>query len=492
MPAISRKPEPILSPPHLFKRGGRFHYRRRVPLWLQPLVGTATWWENLGSDPDHARREAVALSRRYDRLCTPNIERLVKREGGASRVLEHLTDLALEPLAGPPAEILDGLSTASPEVMRSALMFHAAITDMAKADQDSAEQRDRLTARLAPIVAALEPDTTSGGMTVSEAAAKWLEDTKPASARRYGMVLRRFKELIGDLPLTAVDTQTIWRFRDLVTQMPSPTGLPASIRASSSQVQLDWRREKNAKLKTDEQPHPSILPGAMENHVAVLRSLFAWCLRRKFVSANPVVDIDVPDDPRGKDAHHHPALSYDELPAFMVILDSVKRPAATALKFTILTCARTEEVLRAAWEEFDLEKRIWTVPAGRMKGRKEHLVPLSQSVVDLLACVPRDHDLVFRRMAHDTMRDFLHRHMQRQDITVHGFRSTFRDWVAEETSHPSDAAELALAHSVKNKVEAAYRRGSMFAKRRTLMEDWAKFALSGVSLNDQNVSQNDT
>ena len=178
---------------------------------------------------------------------------------------------------------------------------------------------------------------------------------------------------------------------------------------------------------------------------------------------------------------HHAALPRKDLPAFIDALRIQTGSSARALEFTILTAARSGEVLGARWAEIDLEAKVWTVPASRMKGGREHRVPLSDRVAGLLQQMAelRQGDFVFPGakpgaplsvMALDmTMR------RMKAKATPHGFRSTFRDWAAEETSFPHEVCEMALAHAIGSKVEAAYRRGDLFEKRRKLMEAWASF-----------------
>ena len=154
--------------------------------------------------------------------------------------------------------------------------------------------------------------------------------------------------------------------------------------------------------------------------------------------------------------------------------------AARALEFTILTAARTGEVIGARWDEINLKSKVWTVPAGRMKGEREHRVALTDAAVAVLEAMHqlRQNEFVFpgdrRAMMSNMAMEMLLRRMGR-NVTVHGFRSTFRDWAAERTNFPSEVAEAALAHVVGDKVEAAYRRGDLFEKRRRLMEAWAEY-----------------
>lgn len=176
---------------------------------------------------------------------------------------------------------------------------------------------------------------------------------------------------------------------------------------------------------------------------------------------------------------HHKAMSYDAVPAFVGELRSRNAMAALALEFAVLTAARTGEVLGARWREINLEKAVWTIPADRLKAGKEHRVPLSPRTIEILeATKPLDKDWLFPADgggALSTMAmTMLLRRMER-DCTVHGFRSAFRDWAAESTGYAHEVCEMALAHVIGNKAEAAYRRGDLFEKRRRLMQDWSTF-----------------
>ncbi len=179
---------------------------------------------------------------------------------------------------------------------------------------------------------------------------------------------------------------------------------------------------------------------------------------------------------------HHAALPYPEIAAFMSELRQQEGVAARALEFAILTAARTGEVIGARWDEFNLAEHLWTIPADRMKAGKEHRVPLSDAalaIVEQMATI-RSGDFVFpggraNRPLSNMAFLMLLRRIGRGDLTAHGFRSSFRDWAAERTSFPAEVAEMALAHAVADKVEAAYRRGDLFQKRRQLADAWAKF-----------------
>jgi integrase len=178
----------------------------------------------------------------------------------------------------------------------------------------------------------------------------------------------------------------------------------------------------------------------------------------------------------------HAAMSYVEVPAFMIDLQKRQATVASTLEFAILTAARSGEVLGARWQEFDLDRAIWTVPAERMKGGREHRVPLSRRANKIGKAMfeARNGDFVFagqdsgRPLSMTALLKLLRR-MTIKDATVHGFRSAFRDWAAECTNFSNEVCEAALAHAVENKVEAAYRRGDLFDKRRKLMEAWAAY-----------------
>ena len=179
---------------------------------------------------------------------------------------------------------------------------------------------------------------------------------------------------------------------------------------------------------------------------------------------------------------HHPALPWQEAPDFMVELRKHSSASHRALEMTVLSCCRTSEVLNATWDEIDLNQGIWTIPEERMKAGKPHRVPITETLRALLLDLHRIDDSPFlfpgqkvgQALSNMSMLMTLRR-MGFEHITVHGFRSTFRDWAAENTAHPRDVCEQALAHSLESSVESAYRRGDMFEKRRKLMEDWAHY-----------------
>ncbi|MEO0917003.1 MAG: integrase arm-type DNA-binding domain-containing protein [Pseudomonadota bacterium] len=184
---------------------------------------------------------------------------------------------------------------------------------------------------------------------------------------------------------------------------------------------------------------------------------------------------------------HHPALPHSQIADFMAELAQREGVAARALAFTILTAARSGETRGITWGEVDLEAKVWTIPAERMKAAKEHRVPLTDAALDLLGARAEerpDDALIFGSEAKpgkpisDMSMTAVLRRMERTDITVHGFRSTFRDWAGETTGFPREVIEAALAHGIKDKAEAAYARSDLFDKRRRLMEAWTAIALA--------------
>jgi len=191
---------------------------------------------------------------------------------------------------------------------------------------------------------------------------------------------------------------------------------------------------------------------------------------------------------QSKSVGHHEALPYPQIGTFMLDLRSRGGVAALALEFAVLTAARTGEVLGAKWTEIEVDQSVWTVRAARMKGRREHRVPLSPAALDVLERarqVGEGSEFVFpntlqgRPLSNMAMLKMLER-MSRPELTVHGFRGSFRDWVAEQTAFPAEVAEMALAHAVGDKVEAAYRRGDLFQKRRQLMDAWATYCTKAI------------
>jgi integrase len=191
--------------------------------------------------------------------------------------------------------------------------------------------------------------------------------------------------------------------------------------------------------------------------------------------------MPLPAPSKAKRVKHHAALPWQEMPAFMADLRSNSSISGRSLEFTILTAARTGETIGAQWDEIDFDAMTWTVPAARMKAHKAHTVPLSDRAIALLRDLPRENGSPYvfpgskdrAPLSNMAMLQLLKG--MRPGLTTHGFRSAFKDWATEATNHPNIVSEAALAHTVSDKVEAAYRRGELVEKRRLLMRDWAAY-----------------
>jgi integrase len=198
------------------------------------------------------------------------------------------------------------------------------------------------------------------------------------------------------------------------------------------------------------------------------------------------LDKLLPKRRKVKAVKHHSAIPYSEMPAFMAGLRQRDSISARALEFTILTAARTGEVIGGTWDEINLTEAVWTIPASRMKAGKEHRVPLSARTVELLEALPKieGNPYLFPSARHGgplsnmAMLELMRGILPGQGYVPHGFRSTFRDWAAEQTAYPNHVLEQALAHQIGNAVEVAYRRSDLLDKRKRLMADWADYCAS--------------
>jgi integrase len=228
-----------------------------------------------------------------------------------------------------------------------------------------------------------------------------------------------------------------------------------------------------------------------------IESILDWATARGYRQGeNPArwqghLENLLPRKSKVRRVRHHPALPYAELGIFMADLRQQNGIAARALEFTILTAARTGEVIGARWDEINLTEKLWVVPSARMKAGQEHRVPLPPAALAILEAMRaiRTGNFIFSNtrggqpISNMAMTMTLRR-MGRSGLTVHGFRSSFRDWAAERTNFPREVAEMALAHTVSDKVEAAYRRGDLYSKRAQLMAAWARFCSASAVLSD--------
>ena len=218
-----------------------------------------------------------------------------------------------------------------------------------------------------------------------------------------------------------------------------------------------------------------------------IESILDWARVRGYCSGeNPArwrghLDVLLQSPGKVQKKGHFSALPFDQLAAFLIELRKQEGSGAKALEFAVLTACRSGEVRGATWAEIDLDAATWTIPAERMKANREHRVALNDEALAILKMIPtaKRKGLIYPSTKGSMLSDMTLtatlRRMGRSDITAHGFRSSFRDWAAERTAYPSEVIEMALAHAIKDKTEAAYRRGDLFEKRRLLMADWGKF-----------------
>jgi integrase len=257
--------------------------------------------------------------------------------------------------------------------------------------------------------------------------------------------LRRFAfPVIGALPVQAINTALVMKVIEAIWDEKPETA--SRVRGRIESI-LDWAKARG--YRTGENP------ARWKGHLKNL----------------------LPPRSKVRRVEHYSALPYDQLPGLMVELRAQEGVVARALEFTILTAARVSEALGARWSEISGD--VWTIPAERMKGGKAHRVPLSQRAMDLLEALPRNGELIFPG---PKLRRALNINAPRKllidmghTVTVHGFRSSFRDWADARTNYPNHVVEQALAHVIGSKVEQAYRRSDLFEKRRRLMQQWAEF-----------------
>lgn len=254
--------------------------------------------------------------------------------------------------------------------------------------------------------------------------------------------------VFGNLPVDQIDTHLILKALEPIWTVKNETA--TRLRGRIEKV-LDWAKVRGFREGEN--------PARLKGHIDTLL---------------PVIS-------RRRRTQHHPALPYAEMKGFIKVLREQQEISALALEFCVLTATRTSETTNAVWTEINLEEKVWTISADRMKASKEHRVPLSDRCCAILESMKKySSKYIFpgrhRGKPQSNMAfTMLLRRLGFGHITMHGFRSTFRDWASELTHHPSQVAEMALAHTIGNAVEAAYRRGDLFEKRRCLMNDWAEY-----------------
>ena len=304
-------------------------------------------------------------------------------------------------------------------------------------------------AKKAALIAQTSTSITFEKFALEVIESKRIEWTNEKHAAQWEATLREYAfPIIGQKRLDAIDMEDILKILQPIWSTKTET-------ASRLRGRLEWilAAATTRKLRTGMNP-------------ALWRGLLQTIL---------------PAPKKFQKVKHHKALPYRSLPAFMTKLRETEGMAALALEFLILNANRTSEVTDAL--RVEVTGDVWTIPADRMKARVEHRVPLckrSLEILEIAKALDEDSEFLFSRKGKKLSNMAMPMMLRRmgEDVTVHGFRSTFRDWVSEETTHSPEVAEMALAHTISNKVEAAYRRGDLFERRRILLTDWEAFCTS--------------
>jgi len=315
------------------------------------------------------------------------------------------------------------------------------------------EARDKATAQRRLLLEGVDPISARDNkkpmrdpVTFETAAKQYLDGHERSwksrdHARQWRNSLSRYVlPLIGDRPIDAIDTHDVLSVVEPLWLEKTETATRVLDRI---RLVLDWAAAR--KLRTGDNP------ARWKGHL----------------------EAALPKRSRVQPVANHAALPYQEMPAFMRALREQREQGAKAAQLLILTATRTAEVRFAMWHEIDLGARMWVIPAERMKATRDHRIPLSGPAIALLSPLAMEGDRVFPGLGQHSILKAIQR--VSPGVTAHGFRSTFADWCAERTDFPSEVREMALAHAVADKVEAAYRRGDLFAKRRQLAEAWAAF-----------------
>lgn len=325
------------------------------------------------------------------------------------------------------------------------------VVSLTEARDERLAARKMVRSNKNPIIERRRLRTLEGAPTFGTFAESWLDDNETAwrndkHRQQWRNTLKSYCPIIWDMALSGITTDHLERILKPVWEAKPETA--SRLRGRIERV-LDAARVKGLR----EGENPARWKGHLE---AILPK------------------------PKKLTRGHHKALPYADVGRFMKVLRKHQSLSAKALEFTILTAARTSETVNAKWCEFDFERNVWTVPNERMKAGREHRVPLTDSAIKALGNPRSPDDWVFpgtkkdRPLSTAAMDAVLGR-MGVTNATVHGFRSTFRDWAGETSTHPREVVEAALAHAVGDATERAYRRGDALEKRRELMSDWASF-----------------
>jgi len=341
---------------------------------------------------------------------------------------------------------------------------------LAQARKDAAKYRDILKAGTDPLdhrdaEAAAAALQAAGVPTFTQAAARFIRAhrrgwSNAKHARQWVATLKTYaRPVIGSKPVDAITTEDVLKVL---------SGIWTTKTETAKRVQ-----------------------GRIEN-ILDFAAARKWCDQSNPARWRGHLDMLLPKPTKVAKPVHHPAMDYQDVPGFMVELEDNGSVSALALRFLILTATRTSETLQATWGEVDLDARTWTIPGTRMKAGQTHRVPLSDAAMAVLQVLPRVEGNPYcfpgaragRPLSNMALLQLM-RGMgygvggDRGAYVPHGFRSAFRDWSGEVSSFPRDVCEMALAHVVENKVEAAYRRGDLFAKRAAMMQAWSDWCDRG-------------
>jgi integrase len=321
------------------------------------------------------------------------------------------------------------------------------VREQVRAGIDPTEQRRRARADLIAAQASMITFRECGEAYVKAHESTW---RNPKHRQQWRNTLDTYVyPVIGNLPVQAIDVGLVMKIIEPIWHDKPETA--SRVRGRVETI-LDWAKARGYRTGDN--------PARWRGHLDQL----------------------LPRKTKVRKVRHQPAMSYRDVPGFTARLRAQDSASARALEFTILGAVRTGETINAVWAEIDLAARTWTIPAGRMKAGRDFRVPLSDRMIEILRSLPRDKDnphlfvgaVEGRGLSNMTMLELL-RGMDGNGYTVHGFRSSFRDWAAEQTNFPRELAEAALAHVVKDATEASYQRGDLFTKRRRLMDAWARY-----------------
>ena len=324
-------------------------------------------------------------------------------------------------------------------------------TSLKEAREAVGDNRKLIRKRLDPIDQRTPSDAipTFNECATRVIASKKSEWSNPKSAQQWKNSLKNYASpFIGKTPVDQITTDSVMKVLTPIWNTKTET---ASRVRNRIEIILDWAKVK--KYRKGE--NPAMWRGQLEHLL--------------------------PKPSKVQKVQHYSAMPYEEISDFMAELHTKTTISAKALQFTILTACRTSEAIGASWDEIDMDKRLWTIPAERMKMDKPHTGTLSKQDMSLIKSLPSTEGWLFpsphydKHISNSAMLVLLKRYMGHPKLTIHGFRSSFRDWTAEETSTPNIVAEMALAHGISSETEKSYRRGDLLAKRRTLMDMWGNY-----------------